>query len=286
MPSCSVMGDAGPAAHMAGMKQVVAAIVIILVSADLIRTAVRICRNPQHRREYSETVRSLRWWMVPAGMAHLVAVGATAVALLTLVPPLRYGWWSLIGGSGNVLLGQTGNSGTLWRLVGIVLPLILVVVVPWLAHFEESTFRAGSENRSVPRRLAVQLGFGLIHCMVGVPLAVGIALTISGLYYERVYLTAMSRRRSAITEVLETPVLLGYGEDTWNAHTTLSDDSAVRSREIVESWMHDLQSQVKSATAEVEALEQEAVTTAAAAHTVSNWLVLSVLLVSLSGLIT
>ena len=179
MPSCSVMGDAGPAAHMVGMKEAVAAVVIIFVLTDLTRTAVRICRNPQHRREYSETVRSLRWWMVPAGLAHLVAVGATAVLLLTLVPPLRYGWWSLIGGSGNVLLGQTGHSGTLWRLVGIALPLILVVVVPWLAHLEESTFRAGSENRSVPRRLAVQLGFGLIHCMAGVPLAVGIALTLT-----------------------------------------------------------------------------------------------------------
>ena len=257
MPTRSVTGDVGTTAHMVGMKEAVAAVVIIFVLADLIRTAVRICRNPQHRREYSETVRSLRWWMVPAGLAHLAAVGATAVALLTLVPPLRYGWWSLIGGSGNVLLGQTGNSGTLWRLVGIVLPLILVVVVPWLAHFEESTFRAGSENRSVPRRLAVQLGFGLIHCMVGVPLAVGIALTISGLYYERVYLTALSRWRSAITEIVD-----------------------------IEIQTHGTRVQVATATATAEAVAHHPLTTAAAAHTVSNWLVLSVLLVSLSGLVT
>jgi hypothetical protein len=166
-----ITGDAGQTAHMEGMKEAIAAVVIILVLADFILTAVRICRNPQHRRTYSDTVRSIRWWMVPAGLAHLVAVGATAVLLFTLVPPLRYGWWSLLGGSGNVLLGQTGNSGTPWRLVGIILPLSLVVVVPWLAHLEESTFRAGSEDRSVPRRLAVQLGFGLIHCVSGVPLA-------------------------------------------------------------------------------------------------------------------
>ncbi len=259
MPSRSVAVDAGRTAHMVGMKEAVAAVVIIFVLTDLTRTAVRICRDPQHRREYSETVRSLRWWMVPAGLAHLVAVGATAVLLLTLVPPLRYGWWSLIGGSGNVLLGQTGNSGTLWRLVGIVLPLILVVVVPWLAHLEESTFRAGSENRSVPRRLAVQLGFGLIHCMAGVPLAVGIALTISGLYYERVYLTAMSRWRSAITAIVD-----------------------------IEERTHGTRAQVATATAtaKAEAVAHHPVTTAAAAHTVSNWLVLSVLLVSLSGLLT
>ena len=258
MPSRSVMVDVDTTAHMVGMKETVAAVVIILVLADLTRTAIRICRDPQHRREYSETVRSLRWWMVPAGLAHLVAVGAAAVLLLTLVPPLRYGWWSLIGGSGNVLLGQTGNSGTLWRLVGIALPLILVVVVPWLAHLEESTFRAGSENRSVPRRLAVQLGFGLIHCMAGVPLAVGIALTISGLYYERVYLTAMSRWRSAITAIVD-----------------------------IEIQTHGTRVQVvtATATAKAEALDHP-ITTAAAAHTVSNWLVLSVLLVSLSGLLT
>ena len=267
---------------MVGMKKVVAAVVVILVLADFTRTAARICRDPQHRREYSETVRSLRWWMVPAGLAHLVTVGATAVLLQILIPPLRYGWWSLIGGSGNVLVGQTSNSGTLWRLVGIALPLSLVVLVPWLAHLEESAFRAGSENRSVPRRLAVQLGFGLIHCVVGVPLAVGIALTISGLYYERVYLTAMSRRRSAITAVLDTPGP-GYGEEAWKAHMTLSDDIAVKNREIIKSWTHGLRPQVESATAGAKALEQEAVTTAAAAHTVSNWLVLSVLLMSLSG---
>jgi len=253
-----ITGDAGQTAHMEGMKEAIAAVVIILVLADFILTAVRICRNPQHRREYIDTVRSIRWWMVPAGLAHLVAVGATAVLLFTLVPPLRYGWWSLLGGSGNVLLGQTGNSGTPWRLVGIILPLSLVVVVPWLAHLEESTFRAGSEDRSVPRRLTVQLGFGLIHCVSGVPLAVGIALTISGLYYERVYLTAMSRWRSAITAIVD-----------------------------IEIQTHGTRVQVvtATATAKAEALDHP-ITTAAAAHTVSNWLVLSVLLVSLSGLVT
>ena len=128
-------------------------------------------------------------------------------------------------------------------------------------------------------------------------MAVGIALTISGLYYERVYLTAMSRRRSAITAVLDIPGPARvpypepprgprYGEEAWKAHMTLSDDIAVKNREIIESWTHGLRPQVESATAEAEAFEQEAVTTAAAAHTVSNWLVLSVLLVSLSGLIT
>jgi IS5 family transposase len=41
-----------------------------------------------------------------------------------------------------------------------------------------------------------------------------------------------------------------------------------------------------TATAKAEALKHHPITTAAAAHTVSNWLVLSVLLVSLSGLVT
>ena len=125
----------------------------------------------------------------------------------------------------------------------------------------------------------------------------GIALTISGLYYERVYLTAMLRRRSAITAVLDIPGPARvpypepprgprYGEEAWNAHMTLFDGIAMRNREISESWTHGLRSQGESATAKAEALKQEAVTTAAAAHTASNWLVLSVLLVSLSGLIT
>lgn len=269
------------------MLRTVAAIVIILVLAELARTAVQICRDPQHRREYSETVRALRWWMIPAGVVHLVAVGATAVLLQSLVPPLRYGWWSLIGGSGNVLIGQTSYNGTLWRLVGIVLPLTLVVLIPWLAHLEESAFRAGSENCSIPRRLRTQLSFGLIHCVVGVPLAVGIALTISGLYYERVYLTALSRRRNAITATMDIPSPArvpypaapsgpGYDPAAWDAHMALSDDVALKNKEIVETWAVNLHVQVESATIKARALKQEAVTIAAAAHAASNWLVLFV----------
>jgi len=73
------------------------------------------------------------------------------------------------------------------------------------------------------------------------------------------HLTALSRWRSAITAIVD-----------------------------IEERTHGTRAQVATATATAtaEAVAHHPVTTAAAAHTVSNWLVLSVLLVSLSGLLT
>ncbi len=63
--------------------------------------------------------------------------------------------------------------------------LLLIANLPSLAYGEELQFRDGTRNwRDGARRSVV---FGLIHCIVGIPLALGLALSLGGLWFTRQY---------------------------------------------------------------------------------------------------
>lgn len=74
-------------------------------------------------------------------------------------------------------------SSIRWHMLPMTIVFLtaLFVAVPFMAHVEEQLFREGVTEwrRIVPRSIA----FGLVHCIVGIPLAAGLALSISGLYY-------------------------------------------------------------------------------------------------------
>lgn len=86
--------------------------------------------------------------MVPTGIADLVVVFLVLGALMVASPVLRFGWWHLLGGAGNVLLGQTNYSGVWWRVAKFALPLALLLVIPILAHGEEVHSGWGSNRRA------------------------------------------------------------------------------------------------------------------------------------------
>jgi hypothetical protein len=120
---------------------------------------------------------------------------AVAVALLR-IPGLKYGWINIFfGGSGNMLIRpiQEG-SDSVNILVRVMVPVFFVAlafVLPFLARFEERIFRKGHDEWSSIVRQSVK--FGLVHCLVGVPLAAGIALIIPGLFYGLKYKRAFDR---------------------------------------------------------------------------------------------
>ncbi len=122
----------------------------------------------------------------------------TVAAVITLwqVPGLNYGWINLfLGGSGNMFITpiQEGSASAniLVRLMVPLFFLALAFVLPFLARAEERAFRKGHDEWGSIWKQSVK--FGLIHCVVGVPLAAGLALIISGLFYGLKYKRAFDR---------------------------------------------------------------------------------------------
>lgn len=112
-----------------------------------------------------------------------VAVGLT---LVMYVPGLKYGWLHLfVSGGGNALIAPVTDASssdyTLLRLVPIAFCLAFLVAIPFLAKVEEEMFRQGhTEWKSIWWQ---STKFGLVHCIVGIPIGFGIALIMSGLFY-------------------------------------------------------------------------------------------------------
>lgn len=116
----------------------------------------------------------------------IILTVAVAVALITYVPGLKYGWLHLfVSGGGNALIAPVTDASSsdylLLRLIPIAFCLAFFVAVPFLAKMEEEMFRQGyTEWKSIWWQ---STKFGLVHCVVGIPIGFGIALIMSGLFY-------------------------------------------------------------------------------------------------------
>ncbi len=118
--------------------------------------------------------------------------------LMEYIPFLKWGWWMLLSGSGNagnvliapIMEGSESSS----ILIRIAVPLFFValfVALPFLAKEEEEMFR---RNHLLWGDMVIQsIKFGFIHLIVGVPIAIGIALSGVGFFYAYKYRKALLR---------------------------------------------------------------------------------------------
>lgn len=163
------------------------------------------------RRHTREIVRGLR----PKHFGHAIMVVTAVIGAasgLLLVPPLRFGWWTAIGGQGNPVLGSSSRfSGSLLEwLVPAVFLALLVPLLPLFAEREEVMFRAGAEHRSLAGRTRRSIEFGLAHALIGIPIGVALALSIGGAYFTAVYLRAAARGGQAAGVAESTRAHLAY----------------------------------------------------------------------------
>lgn len=127
-------------------------------------------------------------WPAPLVLA---VSGAVAYVLSSYVGGLmNWGWWSAMGGQGNVILGNNeqlfGVTGSQW--VGRTMLLVVAVLMPNLVTWEERLFRRGIERRTPFGRAAWALAFGLFHLVAGLPLYAALALAVLGAYCSHSYM--------------------------------------------------------------------------------------------------
>lgn len=152
-------------------------------------TGLRHSRSAEGRSVVSQVGNRFGWrhvWPVPL---LLTVVVATATALMQ-IPGLSWGWWSMLGGTGNPVFGESDATvGTVWEwIIPLAFMCLLLPALPLFAYAEERMFRSGAEGWSRSRRLLKVLQFGMIHAIIGIPLGAALALSLGGAYFMWVYL--------------------------------------------------------------------------------------------------
>jgi ABC-type multidrug transport system permease subunit len=190
----------------------------------------------------------------------MLIVLSIAILLLYQVPLLQYGWMNLFyQDGGNIAFapfqeGAQSDNGLI-RAACIGLLALFFVAFPFFAKYEEEAFRRGHYQWKDIAVKSVQ--FGLMHLIVGIPIAVGIALIIPGLFYGYKY------RRIFYKEMVRT---LGLGK--------------VSFREMMaESKRVEIEERKKIATA----AEEKAFLTCVAYHTANNTFIMAVILYMVTG---
>jgi hypothetical protein len=185
------------------LSNVLSVVVLAVVGLRLVQ-AVKLSRSQRGRSLSRDVWTRLRWrhiWPVPFVLAGVLV---TAVPLL-LVPVLRWGWWSALGGDGNPIFGSSSTTmGTVWEwLIPLVFMVLVLAALPLFANAEERMFRSGAQRWSTRQRVVKVLQFGLIHALIGIPIGVALALSVGGAYFMWVYLNAYALTGSANEATLE-----------------------------------------------------------------------------------
>jgi hypothetical protein len=148
-------------------------------------------------------VRGLRWRHFVRAIPVVMLIVPAAWGLIQL-PVLSFGWWSMIGGEGNPVVGVTERD---YGIVSVVVPVLfiglLIVGLPLLVSREEWVFRRGAERRGGVNNLGRSVLFGLAHAIVGIPIGAALALSIGGLYLTWCYLEGWKETRSQTGALLE-----------------------------------------------------------------------------------
>jgi hypothetical protein len=159
-------------------------IAIFAMTALIAYTAVHDGIMGNGIRDSIRIVRSLRVMMFVQNLFVQLLVICTAL-MLNQLPVLNWAWWSIIDGGESV--GGT-NFAFAWISMPIIAPImfiLLAVAMPKLAQLEEELFRQGTKG--IKSAIKRSIAFGLIHCLMGVSIATGLALSIAGMWFTYQY---------------------------------------------------------------------------------------------------
>ena len=130
-------------------------------------------------------------WMVAQNLAIIVVVVSAFFVLTKLHPVFKWSWFSLFQTREDEVAGKEPEGTNInimpmhIKYFGLVFALLLMVNLPSLAMTEEKWFRAGTENWL--DGLYISFLFGMVHCLVGVPVGAGVAITLGGVWFTHQY---------------------------------------------------------------------------------------------------
>lgn len=180
---------------------------LVIILASIVYNRAHI---PGDLRLFRDTWASFRPRHFLTGLGSITSVLVTAVALYWWVPPLRFGW--LVWLAGRASSTDTGEvvetSPVFWVVIGVFL-CVFFVFVPTFARNEELAFRLDHVWSPMLTRLWSSLKFGLIHLLMGIPIAAALALSVAG------HIFLLVARRAAKASRLQDPLesaLVGVDE--------------------------------------------------------------------------
>lgn len=155
----------------------------LVIGLAVVAVVANATFRPGRLAESWAMTKRLRPVMFVTSLPVMAATIGTGI-LLFQVPWLQWGWFALVSGGhqGNVMISAL--SGTAWVFLPFL--VLLAVAMPHFVRSEETSFREGTVTWAQGARRSV--AFGLMHLTAGVPIAVGLALTIAGLWYTRQYM--------------------------------------------------------------------------------------------------
>ncbi len=122
----------------------------------------------------------------------IFVVSKVFVNLTKVAPFFNWSWFSLFTSKDPETGEETPYDGGNIHLIpskmkyfGFVFLIILMINVPQYAYLEEKLFREGTV--SWQHGLLLSFIFGMAHCIVGVPLGAGLAISIAGLWFTHQY---------------------------------------------------------------------------------------------------
>lgn len=137
-------------------------------------------------QSYRDGTMKLIWSSVRlrhVGLALLfLAIVILAMLLFSLVPGLDWGYIkALTGQQGSVYADpQPVKTGVIDRILPLWILVVLVLNIPSAVMAEEAMFRAKLGQWTWPRRVGMQLLFGLMHMVLGIPLFAALGLAVFG----------------------------------------------------------------------------------------------------------
>ena len=203
--------------------------------------------------------------IVIGGICIFLTIG---IFLYEHVSFLQWSWTKYVFGSSiNITYApmQTGNE-LMNKLLGIPFLLLLMVAVPQLAYREEKMFRESTINHLTI--LWKSFVFGMIHCIVGIPLAAGIALVIPGLLLGYVY------RNYFIADLKETGLeILNHRE------FDVRDDSIIYQQICDDELLNETFE--KNVIDTIDKTNSSALALSTSYHCMWNWIMISIVLLVL-----
>lgn len=124
--------------------------------------------------------------------------------LLSYIPYLNKGWYNLIYPKGGNIILAPFHATTGYAAIAFL--VLLLLFFPFMVEYEEKGFRA---YKILPRQyIPSSIIFGLIHLIVGIPIAAAIALIFAGLSYSRKYVKTFENAVKKYHLVLTTDELI------------------------------------------------------------------------------